>query len=331
MRYPHKKKITLATVAAKANVSTITASRAFSQPEKVRPDTLKRILESADQLGYIINTSARNLRAKKSKTIGVVTPDMVNPFFSRLAQLITHEARKRGYDTLIFDTCESQEIEKHIIDKLIGYNVDAIILAVISNDKYYQPSYLERLKILDIPVVLMDRELETDYCSGVYIDNFDCGVQAGNWLLKQRVRQVVVVAGPENSNVSYERVKGIKKILQHRINSLDILYADFFMEMAWKKTKRWLENNTVPDFFLACNNQISYGIIKACIEKRVMHQTSLFSIDRVTYADVYGLHFPCIHHNHQEIALQAINLAIRSVEEPGVKAKKIIVRGTLIV
>lgn len=139
--------------------------------------------------------------------------------------------------------------QKHIIDKLIGYNVDAIILAVISNDKYYQPSYLERLKILDIPVVLMDRELEKDYCSGVYIDNFDCGVQAGNWLLKQRARQVVVVAGPENSNVSYERVKGIKKILQHRIHSLDILYADFFMEMAWKKTKRWLENNTVPDFF----------------------------------------------------------------------------------
>lgn len=88
-----------------------------------------------------------------------------------------------------------------------------------------------------------------------------------------------------------------------------------------EKTKCWLENNTVPDF-LACNNQISYGIIKACIEKRVMQQTSLFSIDRITYADVYGFHFPCIHHNYQEIALQAINLAIRSIEEPEVKAKK---------
>ncbi|WP_326839115.1 hypothetical protein [Escherichia coli] len=61
-----------------------------------------------------------------------------------------------------------------------------------------------------------------------------------------------------------------------------------------------------------------------------MQQTSLFSIDRITYADVYGFHFPCIHHNYQEIALQAINLAIRSIEEPEVKAKKIIVRGTLI-
>ncbi|MLO26080.1 LacI family transcriptional regulator, partial [Salmonella enterica subsp. enterica] len=310
MTYSNKNKTTLATVAARANVSVITASRAFSQPEKVSPETLKRIQKSAEELGYILNASARNLRAKKSKTIGVVTPDMVNPFFSRLTQIISHEARKRKYDTLIFDTCESQEIEKHIIEKLIGYNVDAIILAVISSDRHYQPPYLHQLKILGIPVVLIDRELDTDYCSGVFIDNFDCGVQAGNWIMKQGVRHVVVVSGPENSNVSYERVMGIQSILQHRIPSLNILQADFFMEMAWNKTKHWLENNAAPDYFIACNNQISQGIIKACIEKSVMQKTSLFSIDMVTYSDVFGFHFPCICHNLHEIALQAIKLVI---------------------
>jgi len=104
-------KITLESVATIANVSKITASRAFSQPEKVHPETLKRIMDAADKIGYIINTSARNLRAKSSKTIGIVSPDMENPFFRELARNMTQEAYTAGYDTLIFDSYESKENE----------------------------------------------------------------------------------------------------------------------------------------------------------------------------------------------------------------------------
>ncbi len=76
------RKATLASVAAQANVSKITASRAFSQPEKVHPETLQRIRDTAEQLGYVVNAAARNLRAKASKTIGIVNPDMANPFLA---------------------------------------------------------------------------------------------------------------------------------------------------------------------------------------------------------------------------------------------------------
>ena len=154
------RKATLASVAAQANVSKITASRAFSQPDKVHPETLRRIRETAAELGYVVNAAARNLRAKSSRTIGIVNPDMANPFFGGLTRLMTLEAQKMGYDTLVFDSYESQESEDRIIDKLIGYNVDAIILSVISNDHLYQPSYLKRLETLNIPVVLIDRELD---------------------------------------------------------------------------------------------------------------------------------------------------------------------------
>jgi len=183
------RKATLASVAAQANVSKITASRAFSQPEKVHPETLQRIHATAEQLGYVMNTAARSLRAKSSKTIGIVNPDMANPFFGGLTRLMTLEANKLGYDTLVFDSCESQENENRIIDKLIGYNVDAIILSVISNDLHYHPAYMRRLETLNIPVVLVDRELQVSHCSGVYIDNLDCGLQTGDW--RNRGRSVL--------------------------------------------------------------------------------------------------------------------------------------------
>lgn len=221
------RKATLASVAAQANVSKITASRAFSQPEKVHPETLQRIRDTAEQLGYVVNAAARNLRAKASKTIGIVNPDMANPFFGGLTRLMTLEAQKMGYDTLVFDSYESQEAEDRIIDKLIGYNVDAIILSVISNDVNYHPAYMKRLEILNIPVVLVDRELQASHCSGVYIDNLDCGLQTGRWLLEHQAKRVVVVSGPENSNVARERVTGLQAALLGKVESFEVLHADF--------------------------------------------------------------------------------------------------------
>lgn len=327
-----EKKATLASVAELAGVSKITASRAFSQPNKVHPETLQRILHIAEELGYSINVSARNLRAKSSKTIGIVNPDMANPFFGGLTRLISLEAQKIGYETLVFDSYESQEHEDRIIEKLISYNVDAIILSVISNDHHYHPQYLKRLEKLDIPVVLVDRELAVSYCSGVYIDNLDCGVQAGRWLLEQNAQRVVVISGPENSNVARERVMGLQAALQGKIESLEIRYADFYMDAAWQETHDWLQNNPPPDYFVGCNNQISLGIIKACIEKgiKLTQEVSLFSIDQVSHAEIYGFRFPCISHDLQEIAWQAFNLAMRRLNDGESKSAKVVVRGQIL-
>lgn len=326
------RKATLASVAAQANVSKITASRAFSQPDKVHPETLQRIRETAELLGYVVNTAARSLRAKSSKTIGIVNPDMANPFFGGLTRLMTLEAQKMGYDTLVFDSYESQETENRIIDKLIGFNVDAIILSVISNDLHYRPAYLKRLETLNIPVVLVDRELDFSYCSGVYIDNLDCGLQAGRWLLEQNAQRVVVVSGPEHSNVARERVTGLQAALQGKVSSLEVLHADFFMDVAWQETSRWLSENEAPDYFVGCNNQISLGIVKACIEHKLTpgQQVSLFGIDDVSHAEIYGFHFPRVSHDLQEIAWQAMHLAIRRIADPEIKAGKVIVRGKVV-
>lgn len=326
------RKATLASVAAQANVSKITASRAFSQPDKVHPETLQRIRETADQLGYVVNSAARSLRAKSSRTIGIVNPDMANPFFGGLTRLMTLEAQKMGFDTLVFDSYESQESENRIIDKLIGYNVDAIILSVISNDLHYQPDYLTRLQTLNIPVILVDRELDYRYCSGVYIDNLDCGLQAGRWLLENHAQRVVVVSGPEHSNVARERITGLQAVLQGKVRSLEILHADFFMDIAWQETSRWLAENEAPDYFVGCNNQISLGIVKACIDHKLIpgSQVSLFGIDTVSHAEIYGFHFPCVAHDLQEIAWQAMNLAIRRIADPDIKSGNVIVRGKVI-
>jgi len=328
-----KVKATLSSVAAEANVSKITVSRAFTHPEKVHPDTLKRVLATATEMGYVVNTAARNLRARDSKTIGIVNPDMNNPFFGGLTRLMTLEAEKAGYDTLIFDSRESQEHENRIIDKLIGYNVDAIVLSVISSDCNYHPAYLHRLEALNIPVILVDRELDASACSGVYIDNLDCGLQAGRYLLEQQAQRVVVVSGPQDSNVARERVTGLSAALQGKIASFEVLYADFLMDVAARVTSEYLDHHAPPDYFVGCNNQISQGIIKSCIDHQLspMQDVSLVSIDEISHAPIYGFHFPCIAHDLHEMAWQVINLAVRRATESEGKPGKVIVRGKMVV
>ncbi len=322
-------KVTLESIAARLNVSKITVSRAFTHPDKVHPDTLKRVLDAAESMGYIVNAAARTLRAKASKTIGIVNPDMSHPFFGQLAKEMTLEAHKAGYDTLIYDSFESQALENRIIDKLIGYGVDAIILSVISSDRSYYPAYLQRLETLNIPVVLVDREINVKHCSGVYIDNFDCGLQAGRYLVSKQVKHVVVVSGPEDSDVSRDRIIGISAALQGAIERLDILHADFYRVPAYQATSRYIESSPLPDYFVGANSQISLGIIKSCIDHKLKPQkdVSLFSIDELPDADVYGFSFPCIAHNINEIAYQALNLAIRRATDGGDEPSKVIIRG----
>ena len=83
---------------------------------------------------------------------------------------------------------------------------------------------------------------------------------------------------------------------------------------------------------MGCNNQISLGIIKACIEYRLplMQEVSLFSIDEVSHAEIYGFHFSCISYDLHEIAWQALNLAICRIAEPEIKPGKVVVRGKLV-
>jgi len=331
---PPKQKIraTLSSVALQANVSKITVSRAFSHPEKVHPETLQKVLKAAEDMGYVVNTAARNLRTNGSKTIGIVNPDMGNPFFSGLARLMTQEAEKVGYNTLVFESRESQEHENRIIEQLIGYNVDAIVLSVISSDRNYHPTYMSRLEALNIPVILVDRDLNISSCSGVYIDNLDCGLQTGRYLLEQKPQHVVVVSGPKDSNVACDRVTGISAVLSGTVVNFEILYADFYMDIAAKITSDYLKNNSPPDFFIGCNNQISLGIIKSCIDHQLqlMKDVSLFSIDEVSHAGIYGFTFPCITHDLHEMAWQAINLATRRAADNNIKPGKVIVRGKIL-
>ncbi|WP_110666575.1 LacI family DNA-binding transcriptional regulator [Salinicola halophilus] len=320
---------TLEDIARQAGVSKITVSRTFSAPEKVRADTREQVLRVARELHYA--PASQLSRPAATRTLGLVNPNMGNPFFGRLTREITLAARAHGYSVLAFDSYESETLEAEAIEKLIEFSVDAVILSVISSDIDYHPAYLDRLAQAGIPVVLVDRELKAPHSGGVYIDNLDCGYRAGRYMLERGIKRLLAVSGPADSMVSIGRMSGLREALGSHDVTLDVVYSDFSFEPAYRALRAHLESHDWPQGIVGANNQITLAILKLCHEHGVTPQRNveIFSVDDIEYSEVFGLNIPCIRHDLMEIAQQVLQLALSAIDSPARRGFRTVVRGEL--
>lgn len=326
----NRKRVTLADIAKDTGLSAITVSRAFSSPLKVRPETLDIIEESSTRLGYSPNRAARALKTNRTKTIGIVNPNMSNPFFGEITKAMVTQCQKLDYDVLMFDSYELEDYENKAIRNLIEYSVDGIIISTISMDKNYHPTYVKKLNENEIPFILLDRELEGDY-NGVYIDNMDSGYQLGKMIanaydIKSKIK---IIAASDISMVSNNRIAGFRAALfQHNIS---IHNTDFSMDLSYKETLKILESEPDTKVLVGLNNQITLGIIKAVIELGLKPQVDLkiYSVDHVPYSEIFGIKIPCITHNLEEMAFQAVNSIMRLINGEKITQNKVIIRGQL--
>ncbi|WP_251977258.1 LacI family DNA-binding transcriptional regulator [Salinicola avicenniae] len=321
---------TLEDIARQAGVSKITVSRAFTAPEKVHADTREQILRVARELNYTPASASQRL-TPETRTLGLVNPNMSNPFFGGLTREITLAARARGYTVLAFDSYESEAMETEALGKLMQFSVDAVILSVISSDIDYHPASLDRLRAAGIPVVLVDRELKAPHYGGVYIDNLDCGYQAGHYMREQNVSSLLAVSGPADSMVSIGRMSGLREALGRRDIALDVVYSDFSFEPAYRALRAYLAEHPWPDGIVGANNQITLAVLKLCHEYGLVPQrdVKLFSIDDIEHSDVFGVQIPCIHHDLPEIAQQVLQLALAATRSPEQRGFRTVVRGQL--
>lgn len=326
------KKVKLTDIAKLANVSSITVSRALSTPEKVKPATCERIQKIAQEIGYIPNLMAKGLKSG-SKTIGVIVPTIINPFFASAVKAIIRSANKAGYNCLFFSSDESQLIEKNAVNTLISYNIDGVIIAVISEDENYTPAYFETLKKLEIPVVLLDRHIEAPHICGVYLDNIDSGYKLGKEVIANNYQRVLIVSGSPHSKVANSRLAGLKMAAEESNTKpiIDIIRADFNIELAKNLVQDYLSQHK-PDAIVGLNNQITLGALEASAQQGYQLGTDIhfYSIDEIKTAKNFGISIPCIKHDVEDFGYHAVTQLIRAIESAKRdKLSDIIIRGEI--
>jgi len=185
--------VSLRDVAKKAQVSVGTVSNVLNRPEVVAPATLARVKATIKELGFVPNGFARHLRAGFSRTIGLVVPDVANPFFTEVARGVEDAASKRDYAVFLCNSDESSVKEDRYVNVLIEQQVRGVLITPsdLKSDR------LEAMRDRGISVTLLDRELKGRNQCSVSVDGVHGGQLAIEYFAWLGHTQFAWVCGPE--------------------------------------------------------------------------------------------------------------------------------------
>jgi DNA-binding LacI/PurR family transcriptional regulator len=194
--------VTIHEVAKRADVSVSTVSRAFTMPDMVNAATRRKVLQVAEELGYQPNRAARGLVTGKTGNIGVVVPDVANPFFSAMLKGCTARAREVRHVVFLADAAEDPRVEAEVVGAM-AKQVDGVVLC----SPRMQPAHLARL-VGTTPLVLVNRDEAG--LPAVLMDSADGARQALEHLAALGHRRIAHLAGPPASWAGDQRLRGVR-------------------------------------------------------------------------------------------------------------------------
>jgi LacI family transcriptional regulator len=200
-----KKKATIVEVAAKAGVSVATVSRALSGRGYVSDTLREQVRQTARELNYRLNASARNLKIQRTNTIGLLITDVINPFYAYLASGVLSSAKQLGYHIVVCATEEDPEQERNYLKVLMEQRVDGIIAVPTGQNTTLWREVLE----MDTRLVIVDREIPgISNIDNVLIDNLQGACVAIEYLISIGHQRIGMICGAPSTTTGQQRVQG---------------------------------------------------------------------------------------------------------------------------
>jgi LacI family transcriptional regulator len=260
--------VTIADIAKEAHVSKATVSRVLNdRAEGVGPETRLRVKEVMRRLDFAPSGAARDLATGRSRCIGLVIPDIVDPFSPLMIRGIESTLRGHGYGLFLCDSENDLEREKEQLRLLVGRRVEGVILnPALSGDA----SQLELLERRSVPYILLDRGIEVGRAlPGVYTDN-RAGARMGvEYLLSGGARRLAFLNGPEGLSVSRLREAGVEDAFQAGgldVTSIARSSGDYTVESGERFIDGLLDGagtGLAFDAVFAANDRMAIGVLRA--------------------------------------------------------------------
>ncbi len=265
------KEVTLKQIAENLGISITTVSKALKDYPDVSAKTKARVKEEAANLNYKPNVFAVNLRTKESKTLGLIIPEVVHHFFSSVINGIIEQAEKKGYLVIILQSNENFELEKKQVDLLISKRVDGIMISLASTTA--EISHINRIKELEIPLVMFDKISKLVDCSKIIINDREAAYKATKHLIDRGCKRIAHFRGPLLPQNSIDRFLGYKKALEdHGItydSSLIYICERVNYEDGRKAAQQLLEDHDNVDGIFTNTDLIAVGTIAVFNERGI--------------------------------------------------------------
>lgn len=260
------RKVTMMDIAKIANVSKTTVSMVINNRDSgISKETRKKILDIAEELNYIPNSLARSLSTKKSGTIGIILPDITNPYFSEMARAIEDVANSLGHNVIFCNTDNKEIKEEKYTRLLLSKAVDGIIF--ISGGE--STKSIEMLKKNNVKFVMVDRPIKTDKNSyGIYSLNKKGVINGMNYLLNKNIKKIAFVKGPKRLENTKDRFNGYKEVMElHNLYKESYVYeGDFTIESGIEVTEKIIKENPNIESIFYSNDMMAFGGIKVLLK-----------------------------------------------------------------
>jgi DNA-binding LacI/PurR family transcriptional regulator len=260
--------ITILEIARILDISKSTVSRALKDSHDVSPATRHRVMELANQLGYRPNLIARQLKERKSRTLGVVIPSFMIPFYSMAISGIQNRAAEMGYSIITCQSNESERTEEKYLEILISSQVEGIILSVSKTTGKHD--HIERVKKLGIPLVLFNRVIPVEGIPSVSVDDYQAAKDIVHYLVQTGCRDIAFLSGPTNLLLCQDRERGYKDALREAgiaFDSQRVVQGDFSLESGFRGALSLLGGGAPPEAYFCVCDSMAFGAMLAIKQK----------------------------------------------------------------
>ncbi len=261
------KRLNIAKVAELAGVSTATVSRVINSYPFVKEKTKERVLKVIDETNYRVNAVARNLRRKKTHSVGVIISNVLSPFYSIIAKAVEDVAIKNNYSTILCNGGDNPEKEGKYLKVLHENRVDGIILSPTGKNK----DYLDFIISLGTPISFLDRVVEGVDCDVVIINNRKASYEAVKYLIVKGYRNIGFISGPRDRMTGIERLEGYRAALEENeipVNNGLIKFGDFKLESGRQMAEELIEEGSL-DALYAANSDMATGAYQVIKERNL--------------------------------------------------------------
>lgn len=267
--------VTIKDVAARAGVNPSTVSRVLAESPLISEETKERVREAVKELGYHPNAIARSLAMSSSMTIGLVISRpteqaFANPFFPEVIRGIGSVLEREGYHLMLEMASDAESEERTTIRMLMSRRVDGAILT----SSRIGDSLISRLTEEKLPFVLIGRPVDSEHHEIEYVlwvdnDNVQVGYAATEHLIQAGRREIVMVNGPEDLVVSYDRFRGYERAMKEHGRGLRqerVINVPFTEEGGRRAAEILMRYKELPDAVFAADDSIAMGVMASLKE-----------------------------------------------------------------
>jgi LacI family transcriptional regulator len=317
-------------VAKRAGVSVATVSGVLNGSRYVSPELQQRVLQAIRELDYTVNQVARSLQLRSTRLIGMLVPDISDPFHANVVRVVEDALKMAGYTLLLGSLRDRPEEQTRYLNTMRAQQVDGILIYIVPGCEDEVRKLVESRK----PVVLMGRaptQFEADLVATDHVTGTRLAVEH---LIARGHRAIGIIPGPEAQPFSHARVEGWREALRHagiRANERHVAYGDYSVEGGQAAASRLLELEGPPTAILAGNFHEVIGVLRVLRQRRIRRpeEVEVMSSHDSDVLDAFDPPVSSVDQPVREMGAKAAELLLRRIRQPGRPPEQILLRPRL--